>query len=287
MSKRAFLCGVNRYQIAGVDLRGCVNDVANMRQVLIDLYDFDADDIVVVTDTDATKARIEAGLTDLIAGAVAGDVLYFHFSGHGSNVPDQDGDEADGRDEVFCPTDLDWRDPLRDDWLRTELDKLPDGVNLTFVSDCCHSGTVTRQLTPPDAPRKQRYLVCPRDLFAAESGRSLSGGIRSLRRSRGGVVPGVAGGSEASDVSETDLTEVLLTWCRDDQTSADAFIDDDFHGALTHSLAACLRDADGDVTYRELHAMITERLAADEFDQVPQLEGRAANLDRPFLAPFA
>jgi len=90
----------------------------------------------VVTDFDATKAKIQCGLEDLVAGAVSGDVLYFHFSGHGSNVPDQDGDEADNRDEIFCPTDLDWRDPLRDDWMRRLLDRLP-GQGATLTDTIC------------------------------------------------------------------------------------------------------------------------------------------------------
>ena len=50
-----------------------------------------------------------------------GDVALLHYSGHGSNVPDDNSDEADGRDEILCPADLDWDDPLRDDWLRTTL----------------------------------------------------------------------------------------------------------------------------------------------------------------------
>ena len=67
-----------------------------------------------------------------------GDVLLLHYSGHGSNVPDDNGDEADKRDEILCPTDLDWKDPFRDDWLRKTLGKLRSGVNLTVIMDCCH-----------------------------------------------------------------------------------------------------------------------------------------------------
>lgn len=280
MKKKAFLCGINRYEIPGADLRGCVNDVENMSDVLIDLYGFDQADITVVTDLRATKAKIQCGLEDLVAGAEAGDVLYFHFSGHGSNVPDQDGDEADNRDEIFCPTDLDWRDPLRDDWVRRLLDRLDEGVNLTFVSDCCHSGSITRAIQPPDADKLERYLPCPRDLFAAESSRTLRGETRGGRRARESA-------AAATDVKEVDLTEVLITGCRADQTSADAYLDGDYHGALTHSLASALRDANGDISYRDLHRQALARLAAGNFSQTPQLEGKAAHFDRPFLSPFA
>ena len=138
MAKRALLCGVNLYEIPGADLRGCVNDVENMKGVLTELFGFDEADITVLQDHEATKENIQRGLEQLTSGAAPGDVIYFHFSGHGSNVPDQDGDEADDRDEIFCTTDLNWREPLRDDWMRILLDDVPDGVNLTFVSDCCH-----------------------------------------------------------------------------------------------------------------------------------------------------
>lgn len=287
MARRALLCGVNAYQIPGADLRGCVNDVRNMKGVLTDLYGFDEADIAVLIDHQATKENLQRGLEELTAGAAAGDILYFHFSGHGSNVPDDDGDEADGRDEIFCPTDLDWRDPLRDDWMRQLLDDLPEGVNLTFVSDCCHSGTITRALSPPDAPMTERYLPCPRDLFAVESGRALRGTVRGGRREKESVASRGIGGSPDRDIKDVDLTEVLITGCRADQTSADARIDGDYHGALTHSLAAAIRQADGQITYRDLHSATLERLADGGYSQVPQLEGKAAHFDKLFLSPFA
>ena len=283
MTKKAFLCGVNLYRVPGADLRGCVNDVMNMQNVLTDLYEFPSDNITVVTDYDATKARMESGLQDLIGGAVAGDVLYFHFSGHGSNVPDQDGDEADGRDEIFCPTDLNWRDPLRDDWVRVVLDTLPEGVNLTMITDCCHSGSITRAIVPPDAERISRYLPCPRDIFAAESGGELTGTVNSVRKTRG-LTRGLNAGAEVKDV---ELTEVLLTGCQDKQTSADAHIGGTYQGAMTNSLVSALRAANGKISYRDLHANILSLLADGDFEQTPQLEGQAMHFDQEFLTPFA
>ena len=94
--------------------------------------------------------------TPLVQGGRQGDVLLIHYSGHGSNVPDDDGDEADQRDEIVCPADLDWKDPFRDDWLRKTFDSLRAGVSLTVITDCCHSGSITRAVQPPDAPVIQR-----------------------------------------------------------------------------------------------------------------------------------
>ncbi|MCC7549046.1 MAG: caspase family protein [Burkholderiales bacterium] len=278
MVKRAVLVGVNRYLIPGADLRGCVNDVHNMKKTLVELFGFRPRDLVILLDDKATKRNIQAALRQMIRASARGDVALFHFSGHGSNVPDKDGDEADHRDEILCPHDLDWRAPLADDWLRSSFDKLRAGVQLTCVFDCCHSGTATRQVAPPDAPVIARYLPSPWDLVAAESGRRLRGKVR------GTVHRAPAATRRRSDVVVADMPEVLLSGCRASQTSADAWIGNSFNGALTHSLVASLREAGGDITYRELHAKILQRLKRGKFDQVPQLEGRRAMLDRPFLA---
>ena len=164
MAKKAVLIGINRYRIPGADLRGCVPDVKNMSKVLQRNYGFDAGDICMLTDFAATKGAIQEAITGLVSGGRRGDVLVLHYFGHGSNVPDDNSDEADNRDEILCPTDLDWYDTLRDDWLRGVFDSLKDGVSLTMISDSCHSGTFTRAVEPPDAPVIERYLPSPWDI---------------------------------------------------------------------------------------------------------------------------
>ena len=64
---------------------------------------------------------MQAAIRTLVNSGRKGDVLLVHYSGHGSNVPDKSGDEADERDEILCPTNLDWKAPLLDDWLRKEF----------------------------------------------------------------------------------------------------------------------------------------------------------------------
>ncbi|HXF03992.1 MAG TPA: caspase family protein [Blastocatellia bacterium] len=280
MAKRALLIGINRYRIPGADLRGCVNDVKNIKGALTRYYGFADKDITIVTDFDATKKRIQREIEKLVRRARRGDVLLLHYSGHGSNVPDNDGDEADRRDEILCPTDLDWKDPLTDDWLRRTFDGLPAGVNLTVIMDCCHSGTITRAIEPPDVPSKERFLPSPWDLVAVESGRRLSGVVRGgrrdlLRRAR-----------RSQDVVFVDIPEILISGCRDTQTSADAYIGGSFNGALTYHLVAAIKEKKGQLTYRELHARTIELLRQGKFSQVPQLEGRKQVLDRPFLSPL-
>lgn len=278
MAKRAVLIGINRYQVPGADLRGCVNDVNNLQKALTQYYGFASKDVTVLTDLKATKKVMQAAIQKLVTGGKKGDVLLLHYSGHGSNVPDDDGDEADKRDEILCPTDLDWKDPLRDDWLRKTLNKLKTGVGLTVIMDCCHSGTNTRAILPPDAPIKERYLPSPWDLVAAESGRKPRGTVKGELRSSSRAK------RRKSDVVHADICELLITGCRDTQTSADAFISGTYNGALTYYLVESIKEANGKLSYRELHKQTLAKLK-DEYDQVPQLEGNKGKFDRPFLSP--
>ena len=281
MTRQALLIGINRYKIPGADLRGCVNDVRNMEAVLTRHCGFKPGDITKLTDLAATKKAMQAAIRDLVRNARKGDVLLLHYSGHGSNVPDANGDEADHRDEILCPADLDWKDPLTDDWLRTTFDKLRKGVSLTVVMDCCHSGTNTRALLPLDAPIVPRYLPNPWDIMAEESNRKLRGKVR------GGLRRSPRARRRKRDVVEADIPELLVAGCRDTQTSADAYIGDSYNGALTYSLAAVLAEAEGQISYRDLHSKTAARLTKDGYDQVPQLEGRKSEFDRLFLSPVA
>jgi hypothetical protein len=279
MAKKALLIGINRYKIPGADLRGCVNDVVNMKGVLTQMYGFASQDVAVMTDFAATTKAMKAAISKLVRDARQGDVVLLHYSGHGANVIDASGDEPDRRDEILCPTDLDWHKPLLDDWLRKTFNRLRAGVSLTVIMDCCHSGSNTRVLLPPDAPSIPRFLPNPLDIMEAESGRKLRGKVKgSLRVS---TTPK----RKKSDVVDADIPELLVTGCRDTQTSADAYIGGSYNGALTYCLVETLKAAGGTISYRKLHEGTIKRLKEGGYDQVPQLESRSVKFDRPFLAP--
>ncbi len=108
MKKHALLVGINDYK--GVnDLQGCVNDVTNVRSILKTFFGFENSEIRVLTDSRATKKNILARLNSMVKNAATGDCLIFHFSGHGSQIRDREGDElADHMDELICPYDMDW-----------------------------------------------------------------------------------------------------------------------------------------------------------------------------------
>jgi hypothetical protein len=136
-SKRALLIGCN-YSGAN-QLYGCINDIIQLKGLLIDVYGFAPSEIVTLRDDDPSnmprKARIVQELQALVAANPANTVIA--FSGHGTQVADTSGEEVDGKDEVIVPCDYQL---IKDDELNAIL-KPYKGSGLA-IFDCCHSGTI-------------------------------------------------------------------------------------------------------------------------------------------------
>jgi len=289
MAHKALLIGINEYQDASRNLRGCVHDVEQVAELLVERFGFDSKDIDRLLNQDATTDRMRRRIRRLVEESKPGDVVVLHYSGHGSSVPDQDGDEEDMLDECLCPHDVSWNDAITDDWLRQQFDRLPEGVNCTVIMDCCHSGSNTRDSADPEAPVLHRHLPCPSELLPASGGKLKAARHRAQSKSGHRSIsflgaPAAPAQPKQADLRETEMPEVLLAGCRDYQLSEDALIDGQYSGAMTHSLVKTLRGESGSITYRELHARMMGSMA-DAHEQVPQLEGRRELLDRGFLAP--
>ena len=267
MARKALLVGLNRYPDPENTLKGCINDVRQVSGLLYSRFGFAADGSTrLLTDARATTAAIVDRLHWLLDGARAGDVLVFHYSGHGSQVPDRHGDEHDdGLDEIICPYDLDWDDPFTDDDLYAIVKDLPAGVNLTVVLDCCHSGTGLREAAGPASRARSRCIGAPPTLSRPRLAEL------ALRRF----------GSRAAQRGA-----ILIAGCRSNQVSADAYIDGDYHGALTYFLCKAIEASQGGLTYRDLIDRVRRALRENQFEQVPQLEGPAALLRGQVLGPL-
>src|SRR5262245_29554861 len=112
VNKRALLVGINNYRHSNVipSLSGSVNDVEDMKTLLIGKFNFSPENILVLTDEKATHAGIISAIeTHLINKAQAGDIVVFHYSGHGSQMKDVTGESPSGVDETLVPYDS--RDP--------------------------------------------------------------------------------------------------------------------------------------------------------------------------------
>ena len=110
-AKKAVLIGCN-YPGTKAQLKGCVNDVRRMYDSLTTRYGFSEEDITVLIDTDGsypqpTGKNIRSAITRLIREASSGDMLFVHYSGHGTRLPAESGEEDDtGYDECIVPTDM-------------------------------------------------------------------------------------------------------------------------------------------------------------------------------------
>lgn len=148
----ALLVGIETYQQSGVNsLPGCANDAELMRRALTEKFGFPAENIEIVLNSQATFRGIEAAFRRVSERAQPGDVVTFYYSGHGTQVPDDNGDEADGVDEALCPTDISRANPdswLRDDTLAEWLAQLRT-EKVTVILDSCFSGTATRSEGDP------------------------------------------------------------------------------------------------------------------------------------------
>ncbi|GLU08555.1 hypothetical protein SLE2022_254610 [Rubroshorea leprosula] len=142
MAKKAVLIGCN-YPGTKAELKGCINDVRRMYECLVDRFGFSEEDIIVLIDTDdshtkPTGKNIRKVLNDLVRSAEPGDFLFVHYSGHGTRLPAETGDDDDtGYDECIVPCDMNL---ITDDDFREFVDKVPEGCRITIVSDSCHSG---------------------------------------------------------------------------------------------------------------------------------------------------
>jgi uncharacterized protein YcnI len=146
---KSLLIGIN-YEGTRAKLRGCVNDAKNMMTLLQrNGFPNDGSHMLLLSD-ERNRGHEYQPTVDNILKAIKwfmndvrpGDVLFFHFSGHGGQVPDKSGHESDGWNETIVPVDFQKKGQITDDVLwGTLCYDLPDGARLTALMDMCHSGT--------------------------------------------------------------------------------------------------------------------------------------------------
>lgn len=279
--KRALLVGVSEYcrqpnssECSPGYLRGkywwnlnTKPDVETLAEILKNDYKFDEVTILQTRDETTHKAIVDAFRQRLIAPTSNGDIVYFHFSGHGQQVPD-DGDagdvEPDGFDESIIPSDYvsrqDPKNNIRDDEIAKLLSELktkaPGNVTVTF--DSCFSGTATRGEL---LPRGESW----HGEMPKTAGRGLDDTGTGL--ARGQIQPGYVFISAASP------TQVALE-------DYDKRIDENGRkisvpmGLFTLALSRALKQATDKTSYRDLFYQINAYVTARQYGQNPQIEGK-------------
>ncbi len=146
---RALLVGINRYQnFPSRPTPGSEEDAKATCDFLIERFGFERDEIQLLLADKATAQNIVAEFRRwLIDGTKPGDRVFFLYSGHGTRIPDDDGDEADKEDEALAPYDVtpNLGNLIRDDVFNELIGEL-QGRMAVMVFDSCHSGTISRDL---------------------------------------------------------------------------------------------------------------------------------------------
>eukprot|EP00756_Hemistasia_phaeocysticola_P015001 Hpha_TRINITY_DN15380_c0_g1::TRINITY_DN15380_c0_g1_i1::g.89612::m.89612 len=320
---KALLIGINYVGQQG-QLGGCVNDVKTIQSLLQKLglssrpgYQ----EVVLVDDRSfpgakmPTKAEILRAFQWLASNNRSGDTLFFHYSGHGGQTRDLDGDEGDGYDETLIPVDYKQAGQITDDEIFARLvAPLPAGCRLTSVMDCCHSGTAmdlpyifkanrggmqnamanpasVQMVIGNKKARNDMLMKVGKDLLAGKGiGAALMGGLGG----GGGARPGGGGGQSGQDSKKMCNGDVIMfSGCDDSQTSADVPNVAKFGlpqnagpggsgGACTNALASVLH-RQPQITIVQLLEQMRVELGKRGFKQVPQLtSSKPVDLSVPF-----
>jgi len=297
-NKKALLIGIN-YFGSPYQLKGCINDVKNIKKVLLTKFGFSdsSDKMVILTDDQKDPLKIPTrknminAMKWLVHDCKPGDSLFFHFSGHGSQVKDTDGDEVDGYDETILPVDYKKNGQIVDDEMNAIMVRpLPEGVRLTAIFDSCHSGTAL------DLP----YIYGDDGKLVIQEGPSH---IEMFTKTLGSIVAGDVFGAinNAIDLAQVDKLKknsskakkkteetrstfadvIMFSGCKDNQTSSDTKINNVSTGAMSYAFIKAVM-TNNNLTYLQLLKETKKHLV--NFSQKPQLSsGRLMDMNQKFI----
>jgi hypothetical protein len=264
----ALLIGIDDY-IHVRDLRGAVNDVERVKTVLTGRFGFEPDNVTVLRNAQATRAGMLAAFETLISQAQTNDVVFVHYSGHGSRRLDDSNDEEDGWDETIVPHDS--REPgifdITDDEMNGIMTRLTAKTrNVTLILDSCHSGSATRGGSDvrrvPDDERQPP--------------------------ARGGTAARTAEGK--TDFGAKDPEYVLITGSMPHELSNEFDVNGVRQGALTHFLTSALLTVSPRTTYKTIMETVGAQVTSEFNSQHPQIEGQESRvlfgLERVVTIPY-
>ncbi|KAK1591716.1 hypothetical protein Q3G72_012300 [Acer saccharum] len=309
--RRAVLVGCN-YPNTKNELHGCINDVVAMKEVLIKRFGFEPSGIELLTD-DAlgpagsslvmpTGANIKAALKRMVDGAEAGDVLFFHYSGHGTRIPSMKPGRPFRQDEAIVPTDFNL---ITDLDFRQLVNRLPKGTSFTILSDSCHSGGLIdkekEQIGPTSSIIENNDKNCfsnPKTIPFQSIIEYLSS-LTSINTSDIGTHLLEFFGGDASIRFQLPLHElesfeslkphdegILLSGCQANETSADMNPVEGggkAYGAFSDAVQRVLKENSGSLSNREVVMMARKVLEEKRFHQHPCLYCSDDNAEAEFL----
>jgi len=259
--KLSALCiGIDTY--GSQSLTGCVADSTSFADTLRQ-WGFDVQSL---TNERATRQGISTAIDGVLAGAKAGDVVVIQYAGHGTQLPDGNGDEADGLDEAWVPYDYNEGEFVIDDDLGALFDRYKGrDIQLVVFTDCCHSGTSTRFMPGPGAPQSSvhsRYMQVPRDI------------VERFQQKRGAPQSGARFGAK-----DSSGWEIHFAACQDAQSAYER----DGHGDFTRATTKALVDAVQSATSYQTLADTIARSFAGNALQTPRLNASRNEAQLPLF----
>lgn len=260
MAKRALCIGINNYPGTDMDLRGCINDAQDWATL------FRGRDFTVqfLLDEQATGKAIKEGIVELLDSSRSGDIVVIQYSGHGSFVPDEDGDEPDGTDECLCPYDIRSNGPITDDYLKKIFRRKKRGVKIIILSDSCNSGTITKCSIEPvltnndNSNHANRKKFLPPDVFLSNTEMCRFGlHLRSMK---------TTGSSEK-------YSALLLAGCQEDEYCIDGNFNGRSNGVFTVVALKTIKKVSCESTYKDWYREIRRILPSKQYPQTPNLYG--------------
>jgi len=269
-SKKALLVGINNYKNLPFvssdnkemldNLLGPLNDVNSLKGLLLSKYGFRSEDVKTLKDSEATRDGILNSIDSwLIKGTKAGDLVFFFFSGHGTQVEDLDGDEEDRLDEAICAYDVVVEGAtsyaeahiILDDELSDLFRKLA-GREVFSIFDACHSASVaTRSISGRVVSRLEQTPAVHRKYLPVKINKPKTRGMPFSK--------------EIEKQFEMPSGQVAMYSSKEDQVSLEISFFDGFHGVLCSALCEVMGEKNS-LSYSGLFAGAA-KIIKDRFQQ--------------------
>ncbi|ORY90682.1 caspase domain-domain-containing protein [Leucosporidium creatinivorum] len=294
--KRGLYIAIN-YPKGPGHLLGCHNDANRISTFMREKHQFR--DVKILMDKPGhiqpTRANILDAMQWLVKDAEPNDSLFFHYSGHGGQVEDRNGDEEDGFDESIVPLDYKTAGQIIDDDMHhIMVASLPGGCRLTAIFDSCHSGsaldlafTYSRQGKLKSADISEDVAIASYNAhnayqFGDWTRLAITAGRKALSKNPSAAL------KKTRQLRVSDADVIMWSGCKDEQTSADASLDIDGErqhtGAMSHAFIKALTEYP-EVTYVQLLNLVRDILQEGQFKQLPQLSC-AHELDTDLIVIF-
>ncbi len=255
--KRSLHIGINDYPGTSNDLSGCVNDANDWREAM-EARGFQTRSLL---DAQATKAAMVDAIQEIVQSTDKDDIGVITYSGHGTWIPDEDGDEADGRDEALCPHDIMSGALLSDDELYDIFSQRKWSARIIFISDSCHSGSVSRASRMMPGTETDEWKFPQIRYLAPEV--FMKGNPSLLRKAKNVQF--------AQAKQSIRAASVLMAGCKDMEYSYDAWFNGKANGAFTYAALKTLDELDEGATYQEWYRAIRKILPHVQYPQTPQI----------------